>query len=166
MTPVPKPTKRPPKPRKQLRAKRWGVSKSKRGTAHSRRPREFGRMMYYSTLRCDVATAMEEAFRTTIGCRARSTIGPCHGRVEVMHLRDTASQHRAKDHLTAPGCVRHHHDIDGDLGGRAPWYVALGREGQRALREQLIARADLKWSTLTGAQRADWEARAMERDGL
>jgi hypothetical protein len=120
-------------------------------------------MAYYKTLPCDVAAAYyaEQCWRYSVD---GSGPGPCEGRVEVMHLRSESSQHRAPDYRTAPGCKRHHVGIDGAIGGRAPWYVALGREGQRALREALVARADLKWSTLTGRERDDWQARATSRE--
>jgi hypothetical protein len=160
--PCPKPVKRVKEP-KPLRAKRWGVSKSKRGTAHGRRERQWGRMMYYKTLPCDMRTTFALVFPFEF---EGSRPGVCFGCIEVAHLGERAGWRRCPDRQTGPLCQRHHRDIDGRIGGRAPWYVALGREGQRALRGRLVARADLRWSTLTGNQRADWEARAMERAGL
>jgi hypothetical protein len=155
----PKPVKRV-KDRKPL--KRSRMKASKRGTAHSRRPREWGRLAYYKTLPCDMFASCVAQFPDALVM----FWGACLGRTEVAHLGDRAGWRRCPDSETAPLCRHHHQDIDGRIGGRAPWYVALGREGQRALRERLVARADLRWSTLTTNQRQDWNARAMERAGL
>jgi hypothetical protein len=163
MTPAfPKPT-RAPKPRHGLTRSPMRRGKSK--TKHGRRVREWGRMAYMKTQPCDVRAAFIATFGDEM--RARFMVvsgsmfpGPCHGVTEVMHLREQASQHRADDSRTAPGCRKHHLQIDGDLGGCGPWYVALGREGQKALRERLVQRATLRWLTLTGNERADWDARA------
>lgn len=119
-------------------------------------------MAFYKTLSCDVPKAYADTFGEDwwdIDGGIPET-DECTGPVQVMHLREHASQKRAPDYRTAPGCKHHHQDIDGKVGGRGPWYVALGREGQRALRDRLVARANLRWLMLTGNQRADWDARS------
>lgn len=65
----PKPT-RPEKPRKRnglarrkpLQAKHWGVSRGPSKTAHARRPRGWGKMLFLRTLPCDVPAAFVELY--------------------------------------------------------------------------------------------------------
>jgi hypothetical protein len=84
----------------------------------------------------------------------------CSGPIEVAHLGARAGWRRGKDSETAPLCRQHHRDIDGRVGGRAPWYVALGRDSQRDVREKLVAMAAAYWDYLSDSGRASWDARA------
>jgi hypothetical protein len=162
----PKPESRPKKPRKaiqrkaRIQAKRWGVSHGPSKTKHARRPRNFGRMAFVKTLPCGLA----DAFFVVAGSL---TDGPppglCSGPIECMHLGDRAGWRRCSDDETAPGCRTHHRGIDGTVGGRAPWYVALGRDGQRALRAELVSRASEAWGALGEAGQKHWRELAAAR---
>jgi len=85
--------------------------------------------------------------------------------IEVAHIGDrgatgTGGWRRAPDDKTAPLCRKHHKAIDGKEGGKAPWYVALGRDGQRELRAKLVRFASYYWDGLTDDGRAHWDVRA------
>jgi hypothetical protein len=130
---------------KPLRAKRWGVSRSKRGTKHGRREREFGRM---------------KCARETMACAAlllaaTSDIGPCIGRAEYMHLGPRKG-YRAPDCEGAKGCSQHHQDIDQTRA----WYLALTDEARADFRARAIAAQKEAWDSLTPEQRAWWDERA------
>ena len=134
----------------------------KTGTKHGRRPREFGRMLFYSTLRGDVVEALRslslETGKTAYFIAAEKA-GPGVGRVQVMHLHlgHMAGRRRAPDHQTAPGHENHHKGIDGDIGGKARWYVELGWDRQQAMHAKLIDRARAKWNALTDRERQGWD---------
>lgn len=172
MTAFPKPIKREkkrkPLARKaRLAPKRWGVSRSKRGTKHSRRERAWGFMAYQRSQPCDVVAAYDEEFPGVYPTFEALTIGPpsCSGGgVQFMHLPLTVGRRRGPDMHGAPGCgglpPGHHEQIDGGLGGHARWYVALGRDGQQRLRERLRARALARWGNLTQAERDNWNTMA------
>lgn len=138
------------------------MSRGPSKTKHARRPREFGRMAFYSSLWCmlrDLARGGNIATRDVEAAMA------CDGPIEVAHLGDrgasgTGGWRRCPDAQTAPLCRKHHRGIDGGVGGRARWYVALGRAGQQELREKLVFFADAYWDGLTEAQREEWNARA------
>ena len=169
--PVPKPTKRPPKPRQPLRRgkplERSWMRKGAKKTKHARRAREFGRMAFYSSLWCMLRDISRAGRLPT---PINEVTQACEGPIEVAHLGDrgatgTGGWRRAPDAKTAPLCRHHHRSIDGRVGGKAPWYVALGREGQRELRADLVLFADLYWQGLTEEGRAHWDAVASSRGG-
>ncbi len=140
----PKPVRSPKEP-KPLRPKRWGVSRSARGTKHSRRPRDFDRMRFLSDLgSCAVSAWFVSPASGKRWVLTSDLAELCSGRIEVAHLSlgKTAGRRRAPDAQTAPICHQHHTDIDGKIGGKGPWYVALGYEGQQKLRRWLIDWAD------------------------
>jgi hypothetical protein len=92
----------------------------------------------------------------------------CNGPIEVAHLGDrgatgTGGWRRAPDATTAPLCRRHHRAIDGTVGGKARWYVALFREGQQELRAKLVYFANAYWEGLTDHGRKHWDALAASR---
>lgn len=150
---APRPPK-PPKRKNRLRAKSRGVSRGPSKTAHARRTREWGRMAFVRTLPC----AVSMAYCIVAGNRPGAPLpGPCSGHIECMHLGDRAGWRRCPDAETAPGCRAHHRDIDGQVGGRGKWYVALGREGQRAFRDELASMASDAWESLGVAGRAHWD---------
>ena len=157
MNPQPKPVAKPKKPRQPLR-RSW-MRAGKRKTKHARRVREWGRMAFYKSLPCGLLEAMSALEKVSIH-QARVWVDFCDGVVEVAHLGPRAGWRRGKDAETAPLCRKHHRDIDGQVGGKAPWYVARGREGQFAVRARLIAQADALWFALDPEQRAEWDARA------
>lgn len=127
-----------------------------KGTSHRRRRREWGRMAYAHTLGCDVWFAYAEEFGA-VGA-AHAGIGPCRGRREYMHLHlEEGSGVRAPDHQGAIGCEGHHEDIDGEVGGKGPWYVALGRDGQLRLKRRLVDRQRARWDALAPEERAHWD---------
>lgn len=156
-----------PKPVKKVKASpkpipRSWMRKSARGTKHSRREREFGRMAFYSSLWCMLR---DLARGGSIPPANVSAAMACDGPIEVAHLGDrgatgTGGWRRAPDATTAPLCRHHHRGIDGKVGGKAPWYVALGREGQSELRGLLVLFSSNYWDGLTPAGRAEWDANA------
>lgn len=144
--------KRSPLKRKTpLRAKRWGVQRKARGTAHSRRPRELGFMAYAKFWRgCELRRDAE----------AQRMLGivhlVCDGSVEFAHLHDR--KRYAKGDVGAGLCKRGAHTgIDGRVGGKMPEYVALGRDGQKALRDRLSNGARAGWNALPPETRAWWD---------
>lgn len=174
--PDPKPAPRPKRPRRGLqpqtyqealerrrRGKRAGAG---RGTSHSRREREWGRMAFAHTWPCDVAGAYDEEFRGVYPTFEALALGPqpCGGRRQYMHLHlEEGSGKRAPDHQGAIGCEDHHKDIDGKVGGKGRWYVALGGEGQLRLRRRLVERQCARWDELTQTGRAIWDRIAKVR---
>lgn len=176
----PKPQPRPKKKPKQWRRSRWGVQRRVAGprpsddlpfpkprreekTKHGRRPRETGRMLFYKTLECDAAGALAQLLNIPVQ-RAREIVGPCDGLVEAAHLGKRKG-YRAPDDQTAPLCTCHHRcpGIDGNIGGRATFYVALSLPDRDRCRRLLYLRAAVSWNHLTDAQRAGWVDRAAER---
>jgi hypothetical protein len=186
VTPCPKPVRRPPKPRKPLRAKRWGIAqrrskiiptlatdgkRSKRrkiipnlipapafpkpdrkaGTAHRRRPREWGFMHFCHARGCELC----------LDADTRKLLDPpptCSGPLEFAHLSDK----KRYDVGDVGACLHQttHRGIDGKEGGKAVWYVALERHGQHFIRMRLANRARAAWDALSPEQREDWERRA------
>lgn len=180
MNPVPKPQKRPPKPRQPLRRKRPGVRRRVAGprpsdalahpkprreakTAHGRRQRETGRMLFYKSMPCMLADGMA-MLRTVSTSQARVWVDFCDGSTEAAHLGPRKG-YRAPDNQTAPLCRRHHREpgIDGNVGGRAKWYVALSPEDRLRLRQILWTQADLLWLALPVRVREEWNRRATAR---
>ncbi len=154
----PKPVKRTKTP-KPLRAKRWGLSKSKRGTAHSRRKREWGRMAYAHTWPCDVVLSYVKEFGVLV--LANPTPGLCDGPREYMHLHlvDDGGV-RPPDHQGAIGCRKHHGDIDGRTGRESRrWYTELDDEDRLRLRQRLVARQRARWDEVPWAEQVAWDAR-------
>jgi hypothetical protein len=132
------------------------------GTKHSRRPRERGRMKFYSQLWC---LLRDLANNGNLQPHLVDAGLACRGPIEVAHLGDrgatgTGGWRRAPDRATAPLCRKHHRAIDGKVGGKAPWYVALGRHGQQELRAKLVQFAGFYWDGLNDEGRAAWERRA------
>lgn len=163
MRPQPKP-QRDERARKPLRRKTW--MRYRRTTKHARRERQFGKMAFLATRPCDVVPAFWEVVLALPEYEGQAP-GPCRGRVEVMHLREHAQQHRASEDRVAPGCGHQHHkDIDGKVGGRGPWWVALGRELQAKLKDALSARATAAWMALSPEERAGWDAKAAAQGRL
>jgi len=163
----PKPRRAPKEPQRlkrktPLRAKRWGVSRGPSKTKHARRPRNFARMAFVKTLPCGLADAFFVVAGGLVGAPQPEA---CAGHVEAAHLGDRAGFRRCSDDETAPLCRRHHRvpGIDGNVGGRAPWYVALGRDGQRALRAELVSLATEEWEALGEAGRRHWDEMAAAR---
>lgn len=188
--PQPKPVRAPKKPRQPMRRgkpierKRWGTSRrvdgkralklpesfqpkfpkpvSPKGTKHRRRPRELGRMLFYSGLWCMLRRLARNGNIPPANVAIIMSYG---GPIEVAHLGDRGATgsggwRRAPDRLTAPLSRDAHRAIDGKVGGKAPWYVALGREGQRELRRLLVLFADNYWQMLTPEGRAEWDRKA------
>lgn len=129
----------------------------KLGTKHSRRPRELGYMAFCKDRGCELA--LERDSGTLFGVSHR-----CWGFrvarvvVEFAHL----GYRRRYDtgDIGAGLCSEVHHGIDGREGGKAPWYVALGRRGQELLRMHLSNRARRAWNALTPRERDAWDERA------
>jgi hypothetical protein len=114
-------------------------------------------MAFYSQLWC----MMRDLARTgNVVPSAIPDAMNCTGRIEVAHLGSRAGWRRCSDAETAPLCRQHHRDLDGRVGGKASWYVALGRAGQAELRGRLVQFADFYWQTLTPKQRDEWDAKA------
>ena len=160
MNPQPKPTKRPPKPRKPLRRgkpiARSRMRPSKRGTRHSRRPREWGFMAFCHARGCELCLDVD--LQKLIGI-VFLRVGP----LEFAHLSD-----RKRYDVGDVGACLHqaiHRGIDGKEGGKAPWYVALERSGQNLFRMRLANRARAAWDRLTPEQRAEWDAKAAAQRG-
>lgn len=157
-------TRRKP-PRRSLTAE-FAHPKPQRakGTAHSRRPREFGKMFFLRTLPCRVREVWLSVVLNAGHNRDGLPEPPrCDSIIEVMHLgskRKRGGWRRADDSETARGCRVHHRGIDGTVGGRGPWYVALGEDGQTELRRRLVALNDAEWLALTPESRALWDEEA------
>src|SRR6185437_10603841 len=134
---------------------RTPIKRGKSKTAHSRRERNYGRMAFVESLPCGVPDAFFVV--AGIGIGDLST-GPCSGRVECMHLGKRAGWRRCSDDETAPGCAKHHrlNGIDGGVGGHGKWYVALGADGQRALKDELVSQATKAWESLGEAGQRHW----------
>ena len=162
MTPAfPKPTRAPraPKPLKrkaQLRAKRWGVSRSDRGTAHSRRARERGYMSWCRNRGCELA--LDHETQAILGIEHLN----CPGPVEFAHLHDR--RRYAEGDVGAGLCRGVHRSIDGRIGGKATWYASLGKYGQHLIRMHLANRARRAWDALPEWERARWD-RAVAQEG-
>jgi hypothetical protein len=192
VTAFPKPVKRPKKPRQPLRrtrmrpgARRSAVKKAaqnipqlfpkpepKRGTKHSRREREWGRMAWlHSSKLCFVwgffATAWEkndpeseiiravERGGTFTAHEAMSIFSRCEGELQVMHLGPRKG-YRAPDNQTALGCRRHHEDID----QARSWFRCLTIAQRAAFELYLYRKATAAWLALPPEERAAWDARA------
>jgi hypothetical protein len=110
-------------------------------------------MRFYSSLWCML---LDLSNGGNLSPALMSSILACGGPVEVAHLGPRAGWRRGKDAETAPLCRKHHRAIDGTVGGRAPWYVALGRDGQRELREKLVRFAGYYWDGLAPYVRQRW----------
>ena len=155
MNPRPKPIRRPPKAPKPLRRgkpiARSHMRKSKRGTKHSRRPREFGFISFCHARGCELCLDADLQKLISVFC-------PRSGPVEFAHL----SNRRRYDTGDIGACLHQwiHRGIDGKEGGKAPWYVALERSGQNLFRMRLANRARAAWERLTPEQRAEWDRRA------
>lgn len=184
MNPQPKPTKRPPKPRQPLRhgkaltAKRWGVHRKLKKsvpnpqaakvaypkptreakTKHGRRPREWGFMHFCHARGCELD--LDRDLQHLLGIKH-----VCTGPLEFAHLSDK----KRYDIGDVGACLCRdaaHRGIDGKVGGKATWYVALGKRGQNLLvRMRLSNRARAAWDALTPAQRAEWDRKAAEQRG-
>jgi len=136
-----------PLPRSWMRK---GARKSK----HARREREHGYMHFCHARGCELALDAE----------TQRGLGISHDcsfeRLEFAHLSDK----KRYDVGDVGACldVALHRGIDGNkIGGKPPWYVALGRAGQLSLRMHLANRARAAWDALSGLERATWEAKAV-----
>jgi alkylhydroperoxidase/carboxymuconolactone decarboxylase family protein YurZ len=142
-----------PKPAPRVKAarapiKRSWMRKGARGTKHSRRPREWGYMAFCHARGCELY--LDVATQGMLGFQHH-----CQGRLEFAHLSDK-KRYDVGD-VGACLCQTTHKGIDGKVGGKAPWYVALDRTGQRMIRMRLADRARRDWDALTPAQRAHWD---------
>jgi hypothetical protein len=157
MTPLfPKPAKRK-KERKPLRAKRWGVKRKARGTKHSRRPREWGFMAFAHGRGCELARNHE----------AQLLAGFVHAcdpndRIEFAHLSEK-KRYDVGD-IGAGLCATIHRGIDGKVGGKATWYVAMGKEGQRLFGVRLSVSARVAWMQMSEWEREQFEAGSPARE--
>lgn len=175
--PDPKPAPRPKRARRGLqpqtyeealeRRRRKGgrAAGAGRGTSHSRRPREWGRMAFAHTWRCDVGEAFVDEFGVLFSALALLHPGLCRGRRQYMHLHlENDGGVRPPDRQGAIGCEGHHDDIDGRSGRRArAWYVTLGAEGQLRLKHRLVDRQCARWDALTPAEQDRWEKIGADR---
>jgi len=182
--PQPKPVPRAKKPRKPLRARRWGISRRKqpsqakqairqtgldpssypapafakpispKGTKHRRRVREWGFMHFCHHRGCELRGDAE--LQRLLGIRH-----DCEGRIEFAHLHDR--RRHAPGDIGAGLDRAAHLGIDGKEGGKATWYVALDYTGQHMVRMRLANRARGSWDALTPEQRAEWDRRAEEQ---
>lgn len=161
MRPTPKPVKREkaaPSGMKRgspLKANRWGVSRSARGTAHSRRPREWGFMAFCHDRGCELRRDVDT--QNLLGL-----VHVCKGPVQFAHLSDL-KRYDVGDKGSGLCRDAAHQGIDGMVGGKAPWYVALGKDGQKLIRDRLANRARRAWEAFTDEQRAAWEDIAVAR---
>lgn len=136
---------------------------SPKGTKHSRRPRDLGRMLFYSQLWCMLRDLSRGGNIEPHLMKAAEDCGrgSYWGGLEVAHLGDrgatgTGGWRRAPDDKTAPLCRKHHKAIDGKEGGKARWYVAMGRLEQQELRAKLVRFAGYYWDGLSDHGRAHW----------
>ncbi|MES2339262.1 MAG: hypothetical protein V4537_14305 [Pseudomonadota bacterium] len=168
----PKPVKREKKKPRGLRRRRWGVHRKAGGTAHSRRPRELGRMAWLHSLRTcfvswfmttpvqymifahDIERLMLLAIRASIAPR----LTPCGGWFECAHL---FGRYGDGDNFTVLLCRDHHHDVD----RYRTWFRSLPREHRVALKLYLAARATAGWLKLSVEDRARWDEIGAARAG-
>jgi hypothetical protein len=165
MNPMPKAPRRPKAPRKPLRRtpmapgrpparggalKRSRMRPGKRGTKHSRRPRELGFMHFCHDRGCELCLDRDMQELIGIFC-------PCSGPIEFAHLSDK----KRYDVGDIGACL--HQWVHRGIDGNAPWYVELERSGQHMFRMRLANRARRDWDALTPVQRADWAALAAAR---
>jgi hypothetical protein len=159
VTPCPKPVKREKKKPRGLRAKRWGVRRKAGGTAHSRRPREWGRMVWLHSLRmCFVwgffAThyqleVADEKGAAMIQWRLIGRVPACGGPFQCAHL---FGRYNNGDDKTILACRDHHMDID----QTRRWFLVLAKPERLWLRTFLAARATAAWEALPIEERARW----------
>jgi hypothetical protein len=113
------------------------------GTAYSRRPREWGRMLF---------------IRSVLPCAARMvpTADPCRGAIQCMHLGPSAKGQKCHDHECGAGCEHHHGMIDNPAG----FYIDLSDDERWAFRWAAIEAAREAWDALTEGQREWWDNEA------
>ena len=139
--------------------RRSPMKRGKSKTSHARRARNYGRMLFVRSLPCGVPDAFFIVAGVGLG---DVSPGPCgegiHGKIECMHLGKRAGWRRCSDDETAPGCAKHHrlNGIDGGVGGHGKWYIALGADGQRALKDELVSQATKAWEALGEAGQRHW----------
>lgn len=138
--------------------RRTRMRKGARGTAHSRRPRNWGFMSFARERGCELRGDAE--LQRILGIRH-----DCEGPIQFAHLSDKRRYDPAGD--IGAGLCRDaaHQGIDGKIGGKAPWYVVLDYTGQHMARMRLANRARAAWDALTDAGRDGWEARAAAQRG-
>lgn len=121
-------------------------------------------MLFYKSMPCMLAGGMA-MLRTVSTAQARVWVDFCDGPTEAAHLGPRAGFRRCPDNQTAPLCRKHHRQpgIDGNVGGRAKWYVAMNRSDQLRLRQILWTQADLLWLALPDHVRSEWNQRAAGR---
>jgi hypothetical protein len=145
VTAFPKPVRAPKKPRKPLRRSR--MKSSSRGTKHSRRQREWGRMAWLHSLGVCAPKRLFPALVRTA----------CEGPFQVMHLGPRVG-YRAPDPQTALGCRRHHEDID----QARDWFLTLVSTERAYAERVMYESATAAWMELTPEVRAEWDARAAQ----
>lgn len=154
----PKPVKRPKKSPAPMRRskpigrKSWGVKRKAGGTAHGRRRREPGFVHFCHERGCELA--LDAELQHLLSVSHDCSFEP----VEFAHLHDL--RRYAPGDVGAGLCRPVHRGIDGKVGGKLPWYVALGYDGQHMIRMRLANRARAAWDALTDEQRAEWERKA------
>jgi hypothetical protein len=135
------------KERPGISRSRPGVHRKPGGTAHSRRPREFGRMKFArDTMACAVVLH---------NVPVPIPPGPCIGPLQYMHL-GARKGYRAPDSEGAPGCAHHHQMIDNPDG----FYLAMTEEERADFRARAIAEQKACWDSLTPEQREWWDEQA------
>lgn len=102
----------------------------RRGTKHSRRPRDGEYMAWVKTLPC-----------------AAREFGPCQGLIEADHAGDRAAFRRAPDDTCIPLCGEHHRQR---TEYRGPW-GRMSRDERRAWRHRAIERTREQWERWQGA---------------
>jgi hypothetical protein len=159
VNPCPKPVKREKKKPRGLRAKHWGVRRKARGTAHSRRPREWGRMAWLHHWRaCFVRAFFQErwspydpeaSMAIAIQERLTGLVPPCGGPFQCAHL---FGRYNNGDDKTILACRDHHMDID----QTRRWFLVLTKPERLWLKTFLAARATAAWESLPVEERARW----------
>lgn len=128
--------------------KRRPMRKSARGTKHSRRPRELGRMAWLHSLRVCFVKKLFHALVET----------PCEGELQVMHLGPRKG-YRAPDNQTQLGCRHHHEDID----QARDWFLTLDNAQRADVERILYEKATESWMALTSDERDEWNRIAADR---
>ncbi len=79
----------------------------------------------------------------------------CRGPIEFAHLSDL-KRYDVGD-IGAGLCQDAHRGFDGRVGGKAAWYVALSKDGQKGVRQRLSSRARMAWDALPQEARVAWD---------
>lgn len=132
-------------------ARRTRIKRKAGGTAHSRRPREWGFMSFARDRGCELNMDRDTQ-------RLFFIEHVCEGPREFAHLGDRR-RYEVGD-VGAGLCQHAHRGFDGKIGGKAPWYAVLARPTQSMIRMRLANRARRAWDALADEERAEWERKA------